>query len=120
MTFESEVMRAIAGEFPGLFKKLHDAQYATTSTGQRCAVFINQGLTYTDVILYYWDSDHNLQKYVETFLFVVAAIKFAADLVELIPQERYVEAAWEAAKLVMKGVKVFGKKEQVNHNVIYN
>ena len=55
MTFESEVNKDIRNRI-GLFKSFRDPQYAITASGQRCAVFVNQGLTCTDVILYYWDS----------------------------------------------------------------
>lgn len=73
MTFESEVMRAVEREFPGLFKGFYRPEFATTSTGQSCAVFINRGLTCTDVAFYFWDSSNNLvsglkEKIVEKFL----------------------------------------------------
>ena len=55
MTFESEVKRDINNRL-GLFKSFRDPTYVTTANGQRCAVFVNQGLTCTDVILYYWES----------------------------------------------------------------
>lgn len=35
------------------------------------------------------------KRYVKTFLFIVAAKKFAAELIRIIPQQRDADAAWQ-------------------------
>ena len=58
MTFNDSVIKNIEKRV-GLFKNFREPTFVTTGGGQECAVFINQGLTCTDVILFY-SEDGNL------------------------------------------------------------
>uniref|UniRef100_A0A914YMH9 Integrase catalytic domain-containing protein n=1 Tax=Panagrolaimus superbus TaxID=310955 RepID=A0A914YMH9_9BILA len=100
MSFKSYVMKDINSQ-TGFFKNFRSPTFLKTSAGQECAVFINQGLTCTDVIFYYLENGR-LEAYFETFLIIFEAISFANKIINLIPQKRYAEAIVEALNFTKK------------------
>uniref|UniRef100_A0AC35GED5 Uncharacterized protein n=1 Tax=Panagrolaimus sp. PS1159 TaxID=55785 RepID=A0AC35GED5_9BILA len=96
MSFKSQVLKDISNRI-GLFKSIRDPEWLTSRCGEKCAVFINQGLTCTDVILYYME-DNQLQ----------------------ISQKQYAAAAWEAALVIGEGINAYTEKNANEKNVLYN
>uniref|UniRef100_A0AC35GKV6 Uncharacterized protein n=1 Tax=Panagrolaimus sp. PS1159 TaxID=55785 RepID=A0AC35GKV6_9BILA len=97
-TFAEIVAKAIQSNFGG-FRLNQETNFTKTKNGINCAVYLNQGISYTTVIMFY---ENDAKQKSEDFFFATRAGSFSSKLMQQIPQFDDPLDGWNAALNLMK------------------